>query len=189
MAYASLFRAWGSGYDGGDACRQAAALGLSCRSGRGGLDVLRQLNRPVVMQMSDDQGREFFATMTALDDRTATLVVGSDTRVVAHSELAAHWSGRYTVLLRLPPDGQEQVRLGQSGSAVAWLSRQLALAQGRVPPEMPEQVFDEALVRQVKQFQLDQGLIPDGAAGPQTLLRLSNADPSGPKLLRGAGGK
>jgi len=189
MAYASLFQAWGSAYDGGDACRQATGLGLSCRSGRGGLDVLRQLNRPVVTQMSDAQGREFFATMMALDDKTATYVIGSDTRVVAHADLAAHWTGRYSALLRLPPDGQEQIRVGQSGPAVAWLSRQLALAQGREPPATSEQVFDEALVRQVKQFQLDQGLIPDGAAGPQTLLRLSNADPSGPKLLRGTGGK
>jgi len=190
LAYNGLFLAWGSSYDGGDPCRQATRLGLSCRSGRGGLDALRQLNRPVVMQMGDDQGREFFATMTALDDKAATYVVGNDTRVVAHADLAAHWSGRYTALLRLPPDGQEQVRVGQSGPAVGWLNRQLALAQGREPPAgNQEQVFDEALVRQVKQFQLEQGLIPDGAAGPQTLMRLSNADPSGPKLLRGAGGK
>ena len=37
--------------------------------------------------------------------------------------------------------------------------------------DAPEQL--DALVRQVKQFQLSEGLIPDGAVGPQTLLRLS----------------
>ncbi|MCX7175998.1 MAG: AAA family ATPase [Proteobacteria bacterium] len=191
MAYSSLFQAWGASYDGSDACRQAKGLGLNCRTGRGGLDVLRQLNRPVVMQMNDDQGGEFFAVMTALDDKTATYVVGSETRVVAHSDLAAHWSGRYTALLRLPPEPQEQLRPGKSGPAVTWLSRQLALAQGREPSATTsDQVFDEALVRQVKQFQLEQGLIPDGAAGPQTLMRLSNAaDQSGPKLLHERGGK
>ena len=186
IAYASLFRAWGASYAGSDACRQATGLGLSCRAGRGGLDLLRQLNRPVVMQLSDDQGREFFATMTALDDKTATYIIGGESRVVPHSDLATRWSGRYTALVRLPPDTQEQIRPGKSGPAVAWLSRQLAVAQGREPPTgNPEQIFDEALVRQVKQFQLEHGLVPDGAAGPQTLMRLSNAaDQGGPKLLR-----
>lgn len=185
MAYSSLFRAWGANHDGSDPCRRAKDLGLSCRTGRGGLDVLRQLNRPVVMQMNDDQGQEFFATMTSLDDKAATYVVADETRVVPHSKLAEHWSGRYTALLRLPPDTQEQIRAGKSGPAVTWLSRQLAVVQGREPPAANhEPVFDEALARQVKQFQLEQGLIPDGAAGPQTIMRLSNAaDQSGPKLL------
>ncbi|MFA6313729.1 MAG: AAA family ATPase, partial [Sterolibacterium sp.] len=189
MAYASLFRAWGASYDGNDACHQAKGLGLSCRSGRGGLDTLRQLNRPVIMQMSDERGGEFYATMTSLDDKTATYIVASETRVAAHNDLAAHWSGRYTALLRLPPDSHEQIRPGKNGPAVLWLSRQLALAQGREPlAEGQEPVFDEALVRQVKQFQLEHGLVPDGAAGPQTLMRLSNAaDQSGPKLLRAPG--
>ena len=77
MAFAALFRSWGANYDGSDACHLAKSLGLSCRSARGGLDVLRQLNRPVVLQMNDDQGQEFYATMTALDEKTATFVIGS----------------------------------------------------------------------------------------------------------------
>jgi general secretion pathway protein A len=51
-----------------------------------------------------------------------------------------------------------------------------------------EPVFDDALVRHVKQFQLSEGLIPDGAVGPQTLMRLSGiADKAAPKLMRQAG--
>lgn len=189
LAYASLFRTWGTSYDGGDPCVQAKALGLSCRAGRGGLDVLRQLNRPAVMQLNDDEGKEFFAAMTALDDKTATYAMGSETRVVAHTELAAHWSGRYATLVRQPPDAQELIRPGKGGPAVQWLSKQLALTQGHEPPAAgPDTVFDEAMARQVKQFQLEQGLVPDGAAGPQTLLRLSNAaDQGAPKLLREPG--
>ncbi|MDD5177170.1 MAG: AAA family ATPase [Sterolibacterium sp.] len=186
LAYAALFRAWGADYGQAEVCQQARSLSLSCRSGRGGLDALRQLNRPVVLTMSDDQGQEFYATMMALDEKSATYVVGSETRVVAHSDLAAHWSGRYTALLRLPPESNEQIRAGKSGPAVQWLNQQLAQAQGRKPPTAPQdQIFDEVLVRQVKQFQLEQGLVPDGAAGPQTLTRLSSvADQTGPKLWR-----
>ena len=50
-AYAALFRAWGADYQGGDACQQAEALGLHCRTARGGLHDLRQFNRPAVLQM------------------------------------------------------------------------------------------------------------------------------------------
>ncbi|MEK7736189.1 MAG: peptidoglycan-binding protein, partial [Pseudomonadota bacterium] len=191
IAYSALFRAWGAEYGGADACRQAKTLGLDCRSGRGGLEVLRQFNRPVVMALSDEQGREFFATMTALDANSASYSVGSQTRIVAHSDLAAHWSGRYTVLLRLPAEAHEQIRVGNSGPAVQWLGSQLALAQGRAPPaSAKEQVFDEALLQQVKKFQVAQGLVPDGAVGPQTLLRLSSvADQTGPKLWREPRGK
>ena len=191
MAFSALFRAWGVDYGGGDACEQAKSLGLDCRSGRGGLDLLRQLNRPVVMALGDEQGREFYATMTALDDNSASYVVGSETRVVAHSDLAAHWSGRYTVLLRLPPEAHEKIRMGKSGPAVQWLGSQLALAQGRAPQATTREfVFDEALLQQVKKFQIGEGLIPDGAVGPQTLLRLSSvADQTGPKLWREPRGK
>jgi murein L,D-transpeptidase YcbB/YkuD len=53
-----------------------------------------------------------------------------------------------------------------------------------------EQVFDDALVRQVKQFQFAQGLVPDGAVGPQTLVRLASAaDQAAPKLLHDRGEK
>ena len=53
-----------------------------------------------------------------------------------------------------------------------------------------EPVFDEAMVRQVKQFQLAQGLIPDGTVGAQTMMRLSGAaDMTAPKLIREQGEK
>jgi general secretion pathway protein A len=45
-------------------------------------------------------------------------------------------------------------------------------------------------VRQVKQFQLVQGLTPDGTVGYQTMMRLSSAaDLTAPKLSREQGEK
>jgi murein L,D-transpeptidase YcbB/YkuD len=49
-------------------------------------------------------------------------------------------------------------------------------------------MFDDSLVRQVKQFQFTHGLTPDGSAGPQTLILLvSLADQAAPKLLHEQG--
>jgi len=188
LAYAALFRAWGADYQGGDACRQAESLGLRCRTARGGLDELRQLDRPAVLQLRDDQDREFHAVLTALDDTSATFAVGGEIRAVALGALAAQWSGNYTLLWRVPPEVRGTIQRGERGPAAAWLARQLALVQGRVAAATS--VFDDALVRQVKRFQLEQGLIPDGSAGPQTLIRLSGAlDETAPTLARGHGKK
>jgi general secretion pathway protein A len=188
MAYAALFRAWGADYEGGDACRQAEGLGLRCRIARGGLDELRQLDRPAVLQLRDDQGQEFHATLTALDATAATFAVGAKTGTVGLGALAAQWSGHYTLLWRVPPDARGTIRPGERGPAVAWLARQLAQVQGRAAAT--DSVFDDALVRQLKQFQLAQGLIPDGSAGPQTLMRLSGAvDKTAPTLAHQHGKK
>jgi murein L,D-transpeptidase YcbB/YkuD len=69
---------------------------------------------------------------------------------------------------------------------VEWLSRQLAQVQGRTAGADP--VFDDAMMRHLKQFQLAHGLVPDGTFGPQTLLQLSiAADKTAPKLLHERG--
>jgi len=183
LAYAALFRAWGANYEGADACRQAEGLGLRCRSARGGLDELRQLNRPAVLLMNDGPGKEFHAALTALDDKSATFAIGAETRKVALSALAEQWAGQYTLLWRLPPDAREIIRSGERGPAVQWLIGQLAQAQGKVAEPGKAALFDDAVAREVKQFQLDRGLIPDGLVGPQTVMRLAGVgDRSGPEL-------
>jgi general secretion pathway protein A len=188
LAYAALFRAWGLDYPGGDACREAARLRMHCRTARGGLDELRHLNRPAVLVMRNSRGQEFHAALTGLADDSATLAMGSETRNVSLDTLADQWSGHYTLLWRMPPDASESIRKGERGPAVAWLRRQLAHAQGRAAEANPDPIFDDALVRQVKQFQLAEGLIPDGAVGPQTLMRLSGiSDGAAPKLVPQAG--
>jgi general secretion pathway protein A len=190
IAYAALFRAWGEKYLNADPCQQAERIGLRCRSSRGGLDELRRLNRPAVLHMRDDRGREFLACLTALDDKSATFAFGTDETRVALAALASQWSGHYTALWRAPPDLQGTLLPGASGPAVAWLSRQLAVAERREPDTSDASVFDAAMVRRVKEFQLAQGLIPDGAVGAQTLMHLSSAaDRSAPRLTHSSGEK
>ncbi len=189
-AYGALFRAWGKEYQDGNPCQRAEDSGLRCKSTRGGLDELRRLNRPAVLQMRNQDGREFFACLTALDNRSATFTSGKEVKRVALSALATQWSGYYTVLWRMPPDLQRTIHPGERGPAVVWLSRQLAHLQGDTAQADPNPVFDQAMVRQVKQFQLAQGLIPDGTVGAQTLMHLSSAaDRSAPVLARAPGEK
>jgi general secretion pathway protein A len=190
MANAALFHAWGAAYRGTDACREAEQLGLRCRTARGGLDELRQLNRPAVLLMRDGAGQEFHALLTGLENNSANFMIGTETKNVALDAVAAQWSGNYTVLWRIPPGVHELIRPGERGPSVQWLSEQLAQVQedALVPGKDP--VFDDDLVRRVKQFQLLHGLIPDGRVGAQTLMRLSSAaDRSAPKLSPRQGDK
>jgi general secretion pathway protein A len=185
LAYAALFRAWGASYGGGDVCAQAEALGLRCRAARGGLEELRQLNRPAVLVMSDERGEKFHATLTRLDDESATFAVGTKDMAVALGALAEQWSGHYTLLLRMPPVSANNIRPGGHGPDVEWLGKQLAQLDGKPAEPAKDTVFDEMMVRRVKQFQLAQGLTPDGTVGPQTIMRLDIAvDTAAPRLMR-----
>lgn len=178
LAYATLLRLWGQDYRAGaDACQQAGAFGLRCYSTRGGLDELRRLNRPAVLRMRGTRGEEFHATLTALDENSASFAIGAERTRIALSALAAQWSGHYLVLWRPPAQvAGELIRAGERGPAAQWLAAELALANGRRASPNDKAVFDDALAREVKAFQLAQGLVPDGAVGRQTLMRLASLD-------------
>lgn len=181
IAFAALLRTWGANDAGQDPCRQAESLGLRCLTARGGLDEIRQFNRPAILHMRDDHGKAFYATLSALDDQSASFVVGAETRKVSLAALAAQWSGYFTLLWRVPQEVRGSLRPGEGGPAVQWLAEQLA--RGAEVPK--DALFDDALVSRLKQFQLAQGLVPDGTLGPKTLMRLSGArDLTAPKLLR-----
>jgi general secretion pathway protein A len=185
LAYARLFRAWGADYQEGDACIQAENIGLSCMSARGSLDELRQFNLPAVLLMQDKQGQKFSATMTRLDERSATFSIGDVIREVSLGSFAEQWSGHYTLLWRPPHVTNKKLIPGDQGPDVEWLARQLALLEGKVADITPNPLFDETMMRRVKQFQLSHGLIPDGSVGPQTMMRMSIAtDAAAPKLGR-----
>ncbi len=188
LAYAALFKAWGEAYQNtddkqDDACKQAQAAGLRCMTERGWLDDLRRQNMPAVLQMRDKQGIEFSAMLTGLDDKSATFVVAGENRKVALGVLATQWSGHYTLLWRKPPLASKKLQLGDYGPDVEWLGKQLARLDGKTRDSDNKQLFDETMLRRVRQFQIDQGLRPDGSVGSQTLMRLSLAtDSTAPKL-------
>ena len=134
--------------------------------------------------MRNARGEEFSATLTALGDNNATFALGEQRTTVSLDAVASQWSGHYTVLWRMPPPPvRDIIHPGERGPAVQWLAGQLALARGQPVPASTDAVFDGALEREVKKFQLVHGLVPDGSVGPQTLMHLvSLGDPAAPKL-------
>ncbi len=174
-AYQALFKEWGALFDPGlegTACQQAAAQGLGCLHKRGDFSTLRQLNRPAVMRMRAPDGSEFYATLTKLKGQRARFVVGTGSREVSLQEIADRWTGDYTILWRMPPSYVREIRPGDEGPMVEWLSSRLAAAQVDIPVT---RVFDAALLKEVKRFQISEGLMPDGIVGPNTIIHLNTA--------------
>jgi general secretion pathway protein A len=187
MAFKALLMQWGIVYkkDGLSPCALARAHGLQCLNEHGNMNSLIQLDRPALVKLSDDHNREFYATLTAVKEQVATLVIGTATRLVDVKEVSLHWLGDYTVLWRIPPEYKGYVRQGSSGPLVTWLDEQLAQVQGGQRLTTEDAVFNEELDKRVKEFQLAKGLSPDGIVGPQTLIHLSLFSESGDPLLSG----
>jgi general secretion pathway protein A len=191
QAFSTLFKLWRIDYDIQDkrsACEQARAKGLECLERKGSLDSLIQMNRPAVLRLTDVKGSEQHATLVFLKGENASFAAPHGMQEVNVREIVRGWSGHYTLLWRPPPGHARQIRMGMRGPSVAWLDRQLALVQGREGLAV-RQVYDQDMVRQVKEFQFANGLVPDGIVGPDTMIHLSGAaGQDGPFLRNKAGG-
>ncbi len=185
-AVASLFRLWGAAAASGglkEACNAAAAQGLRCLEGRGGLQDLARLNVPALLKLRQEGGPDFHGTLAALGDGQAVVLLGGEARRVPVAALEAQWSGDFAMLWRGPPGAPRELGLRVRGADVAWLARRLNQVEGREAQVPEDALFDLALQRRVIMFQSAQGLEPDGLAGSRTLARLSAlTDAEAPRL-------
>ena len=192
-AYRTLFEQWQIEYkpeSSRTACEQAVGQGLRCMHGsKGTISGLRQMNRPAALRLLDEKNGEYYATLTALHGETATVAIAADTSALDVKEITPPWTGDYLVLWRVPSDYKEKLKPGRGGPPVAWLDRQLALVQARTARAGRGQVYDEEMVKQVKEFQRTAGLTPDGIAGLRTIMALiAAAGDGGPTLHDGKAG-
>jgi general secretion pathway protein A len=173
-AVRALAARWPQALREGRACEAAPAAGLACYRARGGLALVRQLGRPVALELRAEGGRSVHVVLDGLGEQHASLVAAAGQPPgarVALADLAPYWRGEFVTLWRPPPGYR-----GSSDLAPAtreWVQRQLAAAASptsataaanRPAPSLRDQIFS---------FQLAQGLEPDGLAGPVTLMRLA----------------
>jgi general secretion pathway protein A len=192
-AFRALFAQWGlrdRDLGGVTPCDRADSAGLRCLAGVGGWADLREFDLPAVIELVAGSLRGH-AVVTALDADRVTLRLGGRRLALPVQEVAAFWTGRYTLFLRPPPFGDGVLQVGRAGPPVLWLRGWL----DRLEPEAvrareaaPSERFDEDLRRRVMAFQHRHGLRPDGKVGMQTAIQLTRAagDPPVPSLLRGS---
>ncbi|MBI4843191.1 MAG: AAA family ATPase [Nitrospirae bacterium] len=190
-AFKSLFTAWGAGYDKHDSrtpCLQAKAQGLNCLNGQGNFENLLAINLPAVLRLFDEEGREYYATLTSVDRETGKLFLEEKSIMASLEEIESHWPGEYTLLWKTPPGYSGDIRPGERGKRAKWLDAQLAVINKREPSGKDNIVYDNEVVNEVKRFQFAKGLTPDGIIGTQTFMRLiSSTSDKMPRLSDKAG--
>jgi general secretion pathway protein A len=189
-AFATLLGLWHAGFGAGlgRPCEQAEAQGLQCLAQKGTLAQLRQVNRPAIVALVDDSGREHQMVLTALSDSEAELAIGDNRISVPLADLARYWYGDFLILWRPPLAQAQPLSQGMRGAGVAWLRSALARAAGSEAPARPSDLYDAALAREVEDFQRRHHLTVDGIAGTQTQVLVDALTATGDAPTLHAGG-
>jgi len=190
-AFAVLFNQWNeplSEVSLSNPCDAAISKGLGCLSKNGDINTLKQLDRPAVLKFLNAGNKPVFVTLVSLQSEQATLKVGEKEFEIALSDLESRWFGDYTILWRHPPEYTGAIRIGTSGKDVQWLASRLAEIKGEEPPGIIS--YDVRLIRDVKNFQKQEGLLSDGIAGVKTLIHINSlVDKNIPRLSKEPVGK
>ena len=157
-----------------DFCDFAGNQGLRCMVDRGSWEILRQFNRPVIMQLVAADGRRVPVVLQHLDDTIAELIIGNELYRLTIGQVDRYWYGDYTLLLQAPPSGRLLLQVGDRGPDVAWLRQRIEVAQQVKLSAAHPQFFDFPLQKQVLDFQRSRGLATDGIVGKHTLIQLNS---------------
>jgi general secretion pathway protein A len=173
----ALLRHWGIDYDpsAGPACGQARAQGFSCYFQRGSWSGIRQLDRPVVLTLTDAQGRTHQPVLVSLDDDRAELMIAGERLSFPVDEVSDLWFGQFTLIWRPPGGTLIVISPGTRNENVRWLRQSLAALDSNYQPEDPDsEFFDAGLQEQLVAFQRQHRLDADGLAGEMTQIVINS---------------
>lgn len=167
-AWRELALRWNVAVGEGDPCVAVAQAQLACfRSGNGGLPLVRQLGRPVLLALRAGNAPRVHALLVGLSDTQATLQVGAQRYVITLPALAGLWRGDFATLWRTPPGWRPGAPVEANAELRGWVQQQLAAT---LPADAAA-----GFAARVSAFQVLGGLPADGVAGPVTLMQLSRA--------------
>ncbi|AOG21676.1 ExeA family protein [Acidovorax sp. RAC01] len=190
-AWLALAAAWGASVpDRADPCTSLPRAGVRCyRNPRAGLNLVRQLDRPVLLTLYPAAAPDtpVTAVLRHLDGNLATLE-GAGQRVrVPVEDLADVWRGDLATLWRAPDAMPDKGEITDTAAGTAWLDAQLASrAAGGAGPERRAATPAQRQAS-IHRFQLAQGVVPDGRPGPLTLMLLNRATGVNEPRLRTGG--
>ncbi len=157
----------------GPGCKFAASYSLQCSEYKGHWQQLRAYNRPAILKFSAGLQGEFWGTLKSIRGVEATVVFGEKESVVKLDLLSTLWTGDFILIWQAPSGFSGDIRLGDSGEAVLWLSKNLNRLDDKTTPPVSE--FGLPLKQQLLAFQTKRNINADGIAGMQTILKI-NAD-------------
>lgn len=175
QAYQALFERWQLSYNlltDGTPCYFAQTQGLSCLHEQSDIQALRLLNRPAILTLYDESNQLQYATLMKIKEDSAEIVISGVLQVIALKQLEQYWKGDFSLLWRIPPGYLEPIKPGVSGDVVLWLSKTMNNIN-QLSQTAARSNYDKELVKQVKVFQLREGLKSDGVVGVKTLIHIN----------------
>lgn len=156
---------------------------IRCLEVQSSIDDLMHIDRPAMLTLYDRQNELFYGTLVGILDGKATILLGNNEKIISLEELSHFWLGQNTILWRPPSGYTSELKIGDTGPAVTWLS--VHLPNEHDSTTVQQDTFDKFLERRVKNFQMTNGLLPDGIAGPRTLIKINTiAGADVPTLLK-----
>lgn len=185
-AFADLAALWGLSYPTDDTspCDFALAAGLRCYDRQESIVSLRELNRPAILTLYDDQGTAFYALLVQLDENRGKFMAAKQQRELDIAALETRWFGEYRILWQPPEKYSGIVYPGAQDAVVPWLAQSL-VTLGLYPANAQGETLEGQLLGTLKRFQFSVGLTPDGVLGPKTIIHLNRGIESpGPRLFQ-----
>jgi general secretion pathway protein A len=164
-------------------CPPQLAPGVFCLRSAGSLTKLEKLRRPVLLRLSSGS-HEAWAVLLGAGERRVRLSIDGETIETSRQRLERLWLGEFHAIWRAPAVISGNLRRGDNGAAVDWLTSSLVEAGHLSTAGTGPQTFDAALEQAVRRLQSAHGLVPDGIVGPETLLAATSHIDRGPRLRR-----
>lgn len=186
-AFKAVFSSWHIDYQpqrDGEACAFAKQHQLLCLRQRGDIARLRNLSRPAVLTVADEEGNPAYAAITRLKGTTAIITSEQADTEVSLAQLALQSHNDFTILWRTPEGYEGPVRPGSKGKIVQLLAEKCSAAENLQWIGAPRVHYDLALKEQVKSFQRKLGLKADGVAGPLTWIHINQLTDAAIPTLR-----
>ena len=183
-SFQSLLKLWQIEYSpmiDGEGCQYAAGYGLKCNTTMGNWQQLRTYNRPALLKFSAGLQGEFWGVVKKLHGFEATIVFGDKESVVKLDELSSIWSGEFVLLWQAPIGYLGDIKLGDQGEAVYWLSDTLNRLNRN--SQQAQNNFDKQLEQELMAYQNRRDIRADGIAGMQTILKINAETLNGIPLL------
>ncbi len=176
-----LFGLWGIVFEAGNgpACSQAETAGLGCLLQRGSWAGIRQLDRPVMLTLTDSNGNTHQPILVSLDGDKGELAFGQTRSIHSIQEISKIWFGEYLLIWRAPNGNSRPIKPGMRDKNVRWLRQSLAAIDTDYNLEAGASAdldyFDEDLEERLKDFQRQHRLKVDGLAGQQTQITINSS--------------
>lgn len=166
-------------------CREAAGEGTVCARLRMNEAMLRQLDRPVAIELRDQDGRAWYALRRLLGDNAQ---LAGPARLTERSwgAIDANWVGDALMVAASPSfyDGNA-LAVGAVGPPIEFIHESLAEFDRETTLD-PSRFTGETTLR-IRRLQDRFGLLDDGIVGPETMALLIALQPGGPRLSDATG--